>query len=39
MLFAYVDHDLYDFLADAIGKYAEVHPDPIPYAKKDFIYR
>ncbi len=39
MLFAYVDHDLYDFVADAIGKYVEVYPDPILYEKKSFIYR
>lgn len=39
MLFAYVDDDLYDFVEDAIALFAERNPEPIPYEKKDFIYR
>ena len=39
MLFAYVDHDLYDYLADAIAIFAEQNPEPIPNEKKDFLYR
>ena len=39
MLFAYVDHDLYDYVADAIAEFSLQHPEPIPYEKKDFIYR
>jgi len=39
MLFAYVDDDLYDYIADAIAVFAENNPDPIPYKGKEFIYR
>ena len=39
MLFAYVDDDLYDYVTDAIGIFLEKNPTPIPYDKKDFIYR
>ena len=39
MLFAYVDDDLYDYIADAIAVFAENNPEPICYEKRDFIYR
>ncbi len=39
MLLAYVDHDLYDYVADAVALFAEKNPDPVPYEKKSFIYR
>lgn len=39
MLFAYIDYDLYDYIADAIAVFAEKKPEPIYYEKKDFIYR
>ena len=39
MLFAYVEHDLYDYIADAIAEFAEKYPERIPYKKPDFIYR
>lgn len=39
MLFAYVDHDLYDYIADAIAIFAEKNPKPVYYEKKNFIYR
>ena len=34
MLFAYVDHDLYDYIADAIAIFAEKNPKPVYYEKK-----
>lgn len=36
---AYAEDDLYDYLEDAIAEFYLVHKDPIPYEKKDFIYR
>lgn len=39
MLFAYVDDDLYDYIADAIAVYAEANIEPIPYKGNDAIYR
>lgn len=39
MLLAYVDNDLYDYIADAIAIFAQNNPEPIYYEKKDFIYR
>ena len=39
MLFAYVDDDLYDYIADAIAVFAESNHDPFPYKGNDSIYR
>ena len=39
MLFAYVDDDLYDYIADAIAVFAERNTEPIPYSGNDSIYR
>jgi hypothetical protein len=39
MFFAYVDDDLYDYIADAIAVFAESNHDPIPYKGNDSIYR
>lgn len=39
MHFAYVDDDLYDYIADAIAVFAESNNEPIPYKGNDFIYR
>ena len=39
MLFASVDDDLSDYIADAIAVFAENHTEPIPYAGNDSIYR
>lgn len=36
---AYAEDDLYDYFEDAIAEFYLVHKDPIPYEKKDFIYR
>ncbi len=39
MLFAYVDDDMYDYIADAIAVYAESNIEPIPYEGNGSIYR
>ncbi len=37
--FAYVDDDLYDYLEDTIAEYYIKYQEPIPYERKDFIFR
>lgn len=39
MFFAYVDDDIYDYIADAIAFFAEANISPIPYSGNDSIYR
>ena len=39
ILFAYVDDDIYDYIADAIAIFTENNSDPIPYKGNDSIYR
>ena len=39
MLFAYVDDDMYDYIADAIAVFAESNVEPIPYEGNGSIYR
>lgn len=36
---AYTDDDLYDYLEDAVAEFYLANKEPIPYEKKDFIYR
>lgn len=36
---AYTEDNLYDILSDAVGKLQAHHPEPIPYAKNNEIYR
>lgn len=36
---AYTDDDLYDYLEDAVAEFYMAYRKPIPYEKKEFIYR